>query len=327
MTFIDEIDIYVSSGNGGNGSISFSHTKNNKKYDGGNGGNGGNVYIIGNKNDLTLNKIKFKIKYKAEDGFNGENNSKKGKNGKNLYITVPIGTIIYDNERKIYLGEILKHNENILIAKGGNAGIGNKIFKKNIQKNINVGKSGEIKFLHLKLHLLADIGLFGYPNTGKSLFLNTCTHAKSKVENYIFTTINPNLGAILYYKKKNIILADIPGIIKKASLGIGLGFNFLKHLLKTKLLLHIYDATQIKTNFNFFKHVIILNNELKKFDNILYKKEKWLVINKIDLIKTLKYIPCIKKYNYTNIFFISLKKKIGIKKILFNIIEYYIKKL
>ena len=330
MKFIDEINIYISSGNGGSGLISFSKIKSNKTTpDGGNGGTGGIVYMSGNKNYSTLDKLKTKFKYKAEDGLSGGNNYKSGKNGNDLYIDVPLGIVIYDNERKVCIGEILNHKEILLIAKGGKGGYGNNLFKKNIIKKITSGVPGEIKFLHLELHLLADIGLLGYPNAGKSLLLNNLTNAKSKVAPYIFTTLHPILGNLKFYNNKNIIIADIPGIIEKASYGKGLGFNFLKHLSKTKLLFHIVDTSKISNEKKLKKELITINKELKNFDDKVFLKDKWLIFNKIDLIENYKNININKKiclkFHYKNIFFISLRKKSCLKKLLFNIKEYFIK--
>lgn len=330
MKFIDEIDIYIASGNGGDGLVSFSKIKNTKiTPDGGNGGCGGNVYISGNKNYITLYKLKFKTIYRAQNGLTGGKNKKTGKNGKNLYIQVPLGTIIYDNERKLYLGEIIKHADTLLIAKGGKGGIGNHHFKnKNIIK-LNIGEISEIKFLHLELYMLAHIGLLGYPNTGKSMFLNKFTNTNSKVASYIFTTVSPHLGEFKHEYKKKIIIADIPGIIKDASLNKGLGFKFLKHLSKTDLLFHIFDFSTITTYRQFLKDIIIINKELIKFDKNLFTKEKWLIINKTDL--TNKYVyknysnKSLKKFNYKYIFFISLENETGLKKLSFNIKEYFLK--
>ncbi len=324
MKFSDEINIYVSSGNGGNGAISF--VKNNRKKnktDGGNGGNGGNIFIKINKNYDNFSKISTKKSYKAINGENGSKNYKTGKNGENIYINVPSGTIVYDNERKIFLGEISKENEIMLIAKGGKGGIGNN-FTNN--KSLHIGKSGEIKYIHLELFLIADIGLIGFPNVGKSLFLNTFTNAFSKVENYDFTTITPHSGFIKNQNKSFIKIIDVPGIIKNANLGKGLGFNFLKHLLKCKLLMNIIDAKKTETKYSFIKNVLTLNKELNLFDINFLKKKKWLIINKTDLIKNNVYKNhdnIYQKFNYNLIFFISLKKKNGLKKLIFNINEYF----
>lgn len=325
MSFIDEIDFYISSGRGGNGAVSFLKKYNKLIPDGGNGGDGGNVYIKGNKNCQTLNKIKAWKTYNAENGYNGQKSKKNGKNGKHLYINVPLGTTIFDNERKNLIGEILKENDVILIAKGGKGGIGNAYFKNNILEIINIGSKTEIKSIHLELYLLADIGLFGYPNSGKSSLINNLTNAKSKVHNYKFTTLKPVLGELKYYNKK-IIIADIPGIIQHANKGKGLGIKFLKHLSKTKLLLNIIDITN---TINIKKDLIILNKELKKFNKNLYYKEKWLILNKIDLLNfnsiNNKILILLKLLNYKKIFLTSQKNYNGIKKLIFNLKEYFLK--
>ncbi|HIH2762393.1 MAG TPA: GTPase [Candidatus Azoamicus sp.] len=236
MTFFDEINIYVASGKGGNGLFSFSKNKNAKykTSDGGNGGNGGHVYIKGNKNYLTLYKLKFKNKYKAEDGISGKKNNKTGKNGKNLEINVPIGTIIYDKERKLYIGEIKKHDEKIIVAKGGRSGYGNSNLKNitNSKNNLKLGGESEIKLLHLELFLTTDVGLLGLPNVGKSSLINKITNSFYKTANYNFTTLEPNIAILKFFSKNRISITDIPGIIKFASKGKGLGPKFFKTFIK-----------------------------------------------------------------------------------------------
>lgn len=324
INFLDELNIYVSGGCGGNGSKSFSKNKNGKfKPDGGNGGNGGNVYIIAKEKIFSFNELKIKNKYIAQNGDSGSKNKKNGKNGKSTYINVPLGTIIYDNQRKIFLKELLKKNEKFLAAKGGKGGTGSFFLKNNIS-NLYNGKKGDLNFLHLELNLIANIGLFGFPNSGKSLFLNNLTKSKSKVANYQFTTTTPVLGEFKYEINKNIIISDVPGLIENASEGKGLGIKFLKHLMKTELLIHLYDVIEENKLIN---NILKINKELKKFNLNLYYKEKWLIINKIDLIKHLfldiKIKKILFKLNYKNFFFISNLKKNNLKKLSFNIKEYF----
>lgn len=333
MKFFDEINIYVASGKGGQGLFSFLKNKNSKYKvaDGGNGGCGGNVYIVGNKNYLTLYKLKFKKEYKALDGTPGKKNNKTGKNGKDLVIHVPIGTTIYDNERKTYIGEIKKHEEKILVATGGRSGYGNSNLKSlnNLKTNLKSGGEAEIKFLHLELFLIADVGLLGLPNVGKSSIINKITNSCNKVGDYEFTTTSPHLSILKFFFKNQISITDIPGIIKFASKGKGLGFKFLKHISKNKLLLNIIDISK-NSKFNILKQIIILKIELENFDKNLYKKEKWLILNKIDLIEAFNDHSLIKKIEkkiqLKHIFFISTKKNIGVKKLCFNINEYFLKK-
>ncbi len=330
MTFFDEINIYVSSGQGGNGLFSFSKNKNakHKTSDGGNGGNGGNIYIKGNKNYLTLYKLKFKNKYKAEDGAPGRKNNKSGKAGKNLDIHVPIGTVIYDKERKVYIGEIKTHGEKILVAKGGRSGYGNSNLKNidELKNNLKLGGESEIRFLHLELFLITDIGLLGLPNVGKSSLINKITNSCYKTGNYDFTTLQPNIAILKFFSKNRISVTDIPGIIRFASKGKGLGLTFLKHLSKNKLLLNIIEIKNNNTMTE-IKQIIIIKNELKKFDEQLLKKEKWLILNKIDLILKIDITNIKeklgKKIHFNNIFFTSTKKNIGIKKLCFNINEFF----
>ncbi|WMC19668.1 MAG: Obg family GTPase CgtA [Enterobacteriaceae bacterium PC38] len=334
MKFIDEVDILIIAGKGGNGCISFRR----EKYipyggpDGGNGGNGGDIYICADKNVNTLMHLNFKKVFKAEDGKNGKSNLCTGKNGKELNIYVPIGTIIKNKINNKILGKIFVHNKKILLAKGGARGLGNNHFKSSINrtpyKQTN-GKLGEKKKINLELLLLADVGLIGLPNSGKSTFLNIVSSAKPKINSYPFTTIKPYLGTV-YIKKKKIIIADIPGLIKNASKGKGLGYKFLKHIKHCKLLLLFLDIKPYN-KLDIILNIKIIINELKKYDIKLLKKPFWLIFNKIDLIINNKInkiiINIIKNIQWKNNYFaISCIKNKGIKNLCYKISNFFKKK-
>lgn len=330
MFFVDSIDLYISSGKGGNGCVSFNKSVYGilGKADGGNGGKGGDVYFIGNKNIKTFSDLKFNLNYKAGDGLNGESNFRTGKSGIDLYIYVPFGTCVYDTERNILICEILNDNDKFLVLKGGRPGCGNFFLKsceKNIFDKLLLGGASKVARFHLELKLLADVGLLGFPNVGKSLFINRVSNVFSRVGEYPFTTLHPVLGTLKFLNFKKILIADIPGIIEGSCLGFGLGFNFLKHLLKTKLLLHFIDAVKINSKSDLLKELVIFNNELKTYNIDLLNITKWIIINKNDLIFDFYSIDkaLLLKFNYSNIFYISAKKNIGLKKLCFNICEFF----
>lgn len=332
MYFIDSINLYLSSGNGGNGCVSFLNSIHTscKKPDGGNGGVGGNVYFLGDKKIKNFKIFNYKFNYKAGDGHAGQSNCKTGKNGCDLIIRVPLGTVLYDGEKNLFLFEILNDKDKILVLEGGRGGYGNFFLKscdKLIFQKLVIGGKSKVSYFKLELKLLSDVGLLGYPNVGKSLFINRVSDATSKVADYSFTTLSPILGMLKLNYFDSIIISDLPGLIKNSCFGFGLGFNFLKHLLKTRLLLHIVDASSFSSSFSFFKELIIINNELFNYNFTLSKVNKWLIFNKIDLVKNFNSFILSKelllKLGYTNIFFISSKNKIGLKKLCFNIVEFF----
>ncbi|VAX76643.1 Obg family GTPase CgtA [Buchnera aphidicola] len=330
MKFIDLATIHVSAGRGGDGCISFRREKFIPKGgpDGGNGGDGGDVWIIADLNINSLTDYRIKKIFHAQNGKNGSGSNSSGKKGKDFFVRVPIGTRITNSESHEIIADITQKNQKILIAKGGKHGSGNSKFKSSInqtpRKKTN-GKFGEYKILRLELILIADVGTLGLPNSGKSTLTSSVSNAKTNIKNYPFSTIHPVLGTVKI-KKKDFIIADIPGLIKGAASGIGLGINFLKHLSRCRLLLHVIDITKIKKkNINKMRYILL--KELKKFNQSLFNKPRWLIFNKIDLLtkknfsKTLIYIKK-KISNHQKCYFISAQKKIGVKKLSQDIAQY-----
>ena len=288
MNFIDFASIYVKAGNGGNGCTAFLREKFRPKGgpSGGDGGRGGNIIIQSNSNLSTLKDVSYKKKYIAKNGSNGRGKNMHGKNGGDLYIEVPPGTILKDIHSSIIIDELKDHNKEIVIAKGGNGGFGNARFK--TQRNpaprrANEGQAGEEFFLELELKVLADIGLVGFPNAGKSTFISKISNAKPRIADYPFTTLVPNLGIVKYKEYQSFVVADIPGIIEGASKGKGLGITFLKHIERTKVLVYMIDVC-CDDIANEFK---ILRNEVKKYNSELLERPSLLLITKMD-IKDLK---------------------------------------
>ena len=310
--FTDYVKIYASAGKGGNGAISFRR----EKYvaaggpDGGDGGKGGDVYFRVDKNANTLIEFRFKKKFKAENGENGASARKYGKSAENLYIPVPIGTVIKDAKTEKILADLSEKNAEALILKGGKGGLGNSHFATSTRQAPRFaidGEPGEEKELILELKLLADVGLLGFPNVGKSTFLSKVTMANPKIANYHFTTIEPNLGVVTSKYGDNFVIADIPGIIEGASEGTGLGLEFLRHIERTRLLLHFIDVSGTEGR-DPEKDYEIINNELKKYSEKLAKKAQIIVANKADLIAddTLyKKLERVAKKNNQKIFKIS----------------------
>ena len=283
MNFIDSASIYVKAGNGGNGCIAFLREKFRPKGGpaGGDGGNGGNVIISADSNLTTLKDIKYNKIYKAVNGSPGKGKNMHGKNGKDLIIKVPLGTIVkYPEEDKII--DDLKQNNNIItIATGGNGGFGNARFKtqqNTAPRRANEGQIGEHKQVDLELKVLADVGLVGLPNSGKSTFISCISNAKPKIADYPFTTLVPNLGIVKFGDYSSFVVADIPGLIAGASKGKGLGFQFLKHIERTKILAFMIDVNSKNIN----KEYHMLCDELKGFKKSLLDKPKILFVTKID---------------------------------------------
>ncbi len=286
--FTDYVKIYAKAGKGGNGAIAFRR----EKYvaaggpDGGDGGKGGDVYFKVDSNANTLIEFRYKKKFKAENGENGQGANRSGKSGESLYIPVPIGTIIKDAITEEVLADLSEPNQEALILKGGKGGLGNSHFATSTRQAPRFaqdGEPGEEKELILELKLLADVGLLGFPNVGKSTFLSKVTSANPKIANYHFTTIEPNLGVVSSKYGDSFVIADIPGIIEGASEGTGLGIEFLRHIERTRLLLHFIDVSGIEGR-NPIEDYKVINNELKKYSEKLSKRKQIIVANKADMI-------------------------------------------
>jgi len=283
MKFVDEAKIFVTAGNGGNGCLSFRREKFVPRGgpDGGDGGDGGSVYLVGKKELETLYDLKIKPHYRAGRGGHGKGKKMTGKNGNDVYISVPLG-IIAINGAKI-LGEIITNNEELLIAEGGKGGRGNYHFMTSTNRTpqyCEKGHVGEKKICRIILKLISDIGVVGLPNSGKSTLLNAITHAHSRVGDYPFTTLNPHLG-ILRNDFKNIVIADMPGIIEGAHRGKGLGLRFLRHIERTKLLVLVIDISAAEP----LKQYKCLLYEFKEYKSVLLNKPRIVVFNKIDLLE------------------------------------------
>lgn len=284
----DEANIYIRAGNGGSGCVSFRREKfiPDGGPNGGDGGKGGDVIIIGNENINTLQNFRFKKKFIAQNGESGMGNEKTGKGGEDLIVEVPFGTEIYTETKQLAF-DITKENPIVIIAKGGRGGLGNTHFKSSTHqapKEHTIGNFGEEGNFHLKLKMISDIGIIGMPNAGKSSFLAMITNAKPKIGNYAFTTISPNLG-IIEYNYQQIVLADIPGLIEGASEGYGLGHRFLKHVERTKMLIHIIDIS----NENFIENYYTVRNELQEFDKLhgckISSEKEMIILNKSDAVE------------------------------------------
>ncbi|HBA36226.1 MAG TPA: GTPase ObgE [Gammaproteobacteria bacterium] len=289
MKFVDEATIKVIAGDGGNGCLSFRREKYIPRGgpDGGDGGDGGSVFLVADPSINTLSDFRFTRTYLAERGQNGMGSNCTGKKGDDLFVPVPLGTVITDLNTEEIIGEITQKDHKLLVAKGGYHGLGNTRFKSSTNRaprQTTHGQPGERRSLQLELKLLADVGLLGYPNAGKSTFIRAVSAAKPKVADYPFTTMHPGLGVVSIEPHRSFVVADIPGIIEGAAEGAGLGLRFLKHLQRTKLLLHIVDMSTEQYGEDPATMAIKLIAELEKFSPELYRRERWLVLNKLDLL-------------------------------------------
>ena len=287
MKFVDEATIRVKAGDGGNGCVSFRR----EKYieyggpDGGDGGNGGSVYLLGDENQTTLADFRNQRLFEAQRGKNGGSRNMTGASGEDVIILVPPGTIIYDNDTDEQIGDIAQ-GQKLLVARGGFHGLGNLRYKSSVNRSpreMKPGTEGELRSLRLEMKVLADVGLLGLPNAGKSTLITQISAAKPKIADYPFTTLYPNLGVVYVGVHKSFVVADIPGLVEGAAEGAGLGIQFLKHLSRTQLLLHLVDIDPADASSP-ARAIEVISKELVNYSGDLSQRERWLVINKIDLI-------------------------------------------
>jgi len=288
MKFVDEASIHIIAGKGGNGSASFRR----EKYiqyggpDGGDGGHGGSVYLEGDSGLNTLVDFRHRRMYKAENGVQGKGQEKYGKKGEDIYIRVPLGTLVTDESSDVRLGDVTEHGQHLLVARGGRGGLGNVHFKSSTNRaprKCTPGVAGEDIQLHFEMKVLADIGLLGFPNAGKSTLISAVSAARPKVADYPFTTLYPNLGVVRVGLDSSFVIADIPGLIEGAAEGAGLGVQFLKHLQRTRLLLHLVDIAPLDETPP-GEAIRKLEQELVNFDSSLGEKTRWLVFTKTDVL-------------------------------------------
>ena len=332
MKFVDEATIKVEAGDGGNGCVSFRR----EKYipfggpNGGDGGDGGSVYFIVDTGLNTLADFRYQRHYRAKRGQNGMGSECTGKSGEDLYIRVPLGTIVTDEDTGEVMGDLVEDGQSLLVAKGGVHGLGNVHFKSSTNRaprQSTDGTPGERRQLRLELKVLADVGLLGMPNAGKSTLIRAVSAAKPKVADYPFTTLIPNLGVVSVDAYRNFVIADIPGVIEGAAEGAGLGIRFLKHVARTRLLLHLVDVMPYEGSADPVENFQTIENELKKFSDDLYAKERWLVLNKVDLLpaeqRAATCAEIVEKLQWAGpVYEISALNKSGLQQLIYDIMDY-----
>ena len=325
MKFLDQAKIYVKAGDGGSGSASFRREKFIEfgGPDGGDGGAGGSIVFVASKNLNTLIDFRYQQHFKAEKGDSGKGNNKTGKSGKNLILKIPIGTQIFEEDNNTLIEDLTRSEQKIIIANGGKGGLGNVRFKSSTNRaprKTTSGDKGDSFWIWLQLKVIADVGIIGMPNSGKSSLLSVLTSAKPKIANYPFTTINPNLG-VTNYDNKEFTLADIPGLIEGAHEGIGLGDKFLRHIERCKSILHLIDIT----NDNLLETYSKVRKELLKYSKKLVKKKEIIIFNKIDMIneeEIKEKIYVFKKKIKKEVLVISALKHKGLKDIKKKLVSY-----
>jgi GTP-binding protein len=331
MKFFDEARIEVVAGDGGNGAASFRR----EKYipfggpDGGDGGRGGSIYAIADRNLNTLIDFRYTRMFRAQKGENGRGADCYGKGGDDMELRVPVGTLIRDHATEELVADLDHDGKRVLIAKGGQGGLGNIHFKSSTNRSprkCTPGELGEQRELKLELRVLADVGLLGLPNAGKSTFIRAVSSAKPKVADYPFTTLHPNLGVVRVDDNRSFVIADVPGLIEGAADGAGLGHRFLKHLQRTGLLLHLVDIAPFDPEASPAKDAKAILKELKKYDQALFDKPRWLLINKIDLVpeeeRAARVKALVKSYKPERHFVISAISREGCRDVSFAIMDY-----
>ena len=330
MKFIDESRIEVIAGKGGNGAASFRREKYIDKGgpDGGDGGWGGSIYALADRNLNTLVDYRFARIHRAKNGESGRGADCYGKGADDIVLPMPVGTVITDMNTGELIADLAQHGDRALLAQGGKGGLGNLHFKSSTNRaprQCTPGAEGERRELQLELKVLADVGLLGMPNAGKSTFIRAVSAARPKVADYPFTTLHPNLGVVRVSAEKSFVVADIPGLIEGAAEGAGLGHQFLRHLARTRLLLHLVDLAPLYEETNTIQEAHAILSELKKYDEALYRKPRWLVLNKIDLLpaKDEKIAAFLREFSdYTRYFTISAINGEGCKELIYAIMEH-----
>jgi len=330
MKFIDESKIEVFAGNGGNGAASFRREKYIEKGgpDGGDGGRGGSVFAQADRNINTLVDYRFARSHRAKNGESGRGSDCYGKGADDVILRMPVGTVITDINTGEVIADLARDGEKTLLAQGGKGGLGNLHFKSSTNRaprQCTPGEEGETRELQLELKVLADVGLLGMPNAGKSTFIRSVSAAKPKVADYPFTTLHPNLGVVRVSHEKSFVIADIPGLIEGAAEGAGLGHQFLRHLARTRVLLHLVDLAPMYEGTDPVAEANAILNELKKYDQSLYEKPRWLVLNKLDLLEDRdeKVAAFLEKFSdYDRHFAISAINGEGCKELTYAIMEH-----
>jgi GTPase len=330
MKFFDEATIKVYAGDGGNGIATFRR----EKYEpmggpnGGDGGKGGSVYVVADRNINTLVDYRYTRTFKAQRGENGRGAECYGAKGNDCILRMPVGTVISDKATGQIIVDLSEDGKEVLIAKGGANGLGNVHFKSSVNRaprQCTKGEAGEAFELYLELKVLADVGLLGMPNAGKSTFIRSVSAAKPKVADYPFTTLSPNLGVVRVDSERSFVIADVPGLIEGAAEGAGLGHQFLRHLSRTSLLLHLVDIAPFDENVDPVEEAKAIVNELKKYDEELYDKPRWLVLNKIDMVEDVKEKTAtfIKAFGWKGrVFSISAINGLGCKDLTYAIMDH-----